>query len=96
MTKLDRRDFNSLFIYGYCLDAQNKYSAAQRIYQKVTKYDPKHSEAWRNLGLTHERKGSKKAMTAALRCYRIYVKLGGKDKATVQTWVKTLELKLDR
>ncbi len=90
VTKLDPRDMDSLFAYAYCLDAQDKYSAAQKIYKKIVRYDPKHTEAWRNLGLTHQRKGSRKEIEAALKCYKEYVKQGGKDRA-VKSWIRQIE-----
>ena len=90
VTRLDKRDVEALFAYGYCLDAQDKHSQAAAVYQKLLRIDKKHTGAWRNLGVTHERKGSKKSKREALKCYRTYVQLGGKDPQ-VKSWVTLLE-----
>lgn len=91
VTKLTPTDMEALFAYAYCLDAQDKYSAAQKIYQKIVKIDPKQTEAWRNLGLTHQRKGSKKEIDLALEAYKNYVKHGGKDPV-VKGWIRQIEM----
>lgn len=79
-------------LLGISLMRQGKFNEAVKAYQRAVEKNPSYAAAYKNVGILYEL--YLHDYTRAAQAYRAYIQLNGKDTSEVQTWLNSLQRKL--